>query len=194
MQLRLARDLVTVKANSSTLHPATQGLLRSVDPAVRALRRAIDCGHAAKEGPNWTAQPAPPPSPRSPLRRRHDREAVVTRGTTAAAAVLAFWRNSSCPRCPPARLHLVRRIKFTNFDCLLGPGNEEGWGAHQLQGKREDKKKASKRCVGDFASWMEAWNVYLAIRSSPLGATAHQLPGHNYTAFFFIPSDRVHKI
>ena len=63
--------------------------------------------------------------------------------------------------------HLVRRIKkgkFTNFNCLLGPGNEEGWGALQLQGKRKGEKKASKQWVGDLASWMEAWNVYLAIR------------------------------
>ena len=81
------------------LHPAAQGLLQSVDHAVPALRRAIDRGRAAKKGPNWTAQPAPPP----PL-RCHDKEAVVTGGTTATAAVLAVWRNSSCPRCPPARL------------------------------------------------------------------------------------------
>ena len=33
----------------------------------------------------------------------HDREAVVT-GGTIAAAVLAVWRNSLCPCCPPARL------------------------------------------------------------------------------------------
>eukprot|EP00731_Ephydatia_muelleri_P017297 Em0010g395a len=64
------------------LHPAAQGLLQSVDPAIPALRRAIDRGRAAKKGPNWTAQPAPP-------LRCHDQEAVVTGGTTATAAVLA---------------------------------------------------------------------------------------------------------
>ena len=79
------------------LHPAAQRPLKSADPAVRALRRAIDRGHDAKKGPNWTAQPAPPRPP--PLRRRQDREAVAITATVPAA-----WRNSSCPRCPPARL------------------------------------------------------------------------------------------
>ena len=86
---------------------------------------------------------------------------------------------SPLPTCAitPSK-HLVRRIKkgkFTNFDCLLGPGNEEGWGALQLQGRREGEKKASKRCVGDFASWMEAWNVYLAIRVQSAPRLAQQL-------------------
>ena len=87
-------------------HPAALGPLRSVDPAVPARRRAIDHGHAAKRGPNWTAHPAPPSPRPPPLRRRHDPEAVVIGGTTttAADAVLAVWRNFSCPRCPPARL------------------------------------------------------------------------------------------
>ena len=86
---------------------------------------------------------------------------------------------SPLPTCvfTPSK-HIVKRIKkgkFTNFDDLLGPGNEEGWGALQLQGKREDKKKASKWCVGDFASWMEAWNVYLAICVQSAPRLAQQL-------------------
>lgn len=69
----------------------------------------------------------------------------------------------------------IRKGKFIEFDCLLGPGVEEGPNALQVQGKRGRETKASKRHVVDFPSWMEAWNVFLAIRVLTAPQTAPQL-------------------
>ena len=52
---------------------------------------------------------------------------------------------------------------------------EEGPNALQVQGKRGRETKASKRHVVDFPSWMEAWNVFLAIWVQTAPQTAPQL-------------------
>ena len=70
---------------------------------------------------------------------------------------------SSCVTAP-AR-HLVRWIrqgKFVNFDKLLPPVLDEVFTVQK--GKRTGDKGLSKRRIEDFASWVEAWNIFLAIR------------------------------
>ena len=63
--------------------------------------------------------------------------------------------------------YLVRRIrrgKFVNFDELLGPAMGEGTGAILGQKKWEKEKGAGRRRVVDLATWLEAWNIFLAVR------------------------------
>ena len=70
---------------------------------------------------------------------------------------------SSCVTAPTR--HLVRRIrkgKFVKFDRLLPPVLDEVFTVQQ--GKRTGDKGLSKRHIGDFANWVEAWNIFLAIR------------------------------
>ena len=78
-----------------------------------------------------------------------------------------FWAPPfpSCTSTPAK--YMVRRIrrgKFVNFDKLLGPAMAEGTGAFLDQEKREKEKGAGRRRVVDLASWLEAWNVFLAVR------------------------------
>ena len=78
-----------------------------------------------------------------------------------------FWAPPF-PSCmsTPAK-YLVRRIqrgKFVNFDKLLGPALGEGSSAILGQEKREKDKGAGRRRVVDLATWLEAWNIFLAIR------------------------------
>ena len=61
----------------------------------------------------------------------------------------------------PAK-YLVRKIrqgKFIKLHKLLPPVLDKAL-TTQL-GKRSG---GSKRCIGDFASWMEAWCIFMAIR------------------------------
>ena len=81
---------------------------------------------------------------------------------------------SSCVTAP-AR-HLVRRIrkcKFVKFDRLLPPVLDEVFTVQQ--GKRTGDMGLSKRHIGDFASWVEAWNIFLAIRVQAFPHTALQM-------------------
>ena len=67
---------------------------------------------------------------------------------------------SSCVTAPAKYLvRKIRRGKFIKLDKLLPPVLDEAL-TKQL-GKRSG---GSKRCIGDFASWMEAWCIFMAIR------------------------------
>ena len=81
---------------------------------------------------------------------------------------------SSCVTAP-AR-HLVRRIrkgKFVKFDRLLPSVLDEVFTVQQ--GKRTGDKGLSKRHIRDFANWVEAWNIFLAIRVQAFPHTALQM-------------------
>eukprot|EP00731_Ephydatia_muelleri_P007628 Em0003g1876a len=109
-------------------------------------------------------------------RSRHGRHCSHRRRRSSSLEEFLVSPFPTCSATPAKYLvKKIRKGKFTNFDCLLGPGIEEGSNALQLQGKRVGETKASKRRVVDLSSWMEAWTVFLAIRVQTAPQTALQL-------------------
>ena len=83
------------------------------------------------------------------------------------------WASGESPfvSCAPPPLHwIIRKIwksKYVNFDYLLS-STDDIVAAHIPQippVARRPQKKIPKRVVADFPSWMEAWNVFLLIRT-----------------------------
>ena len=67
---------------------------------------------------------------------------------------------------------MVKKIsEYTDFDKLLSPTDDAGPG----QAVAPKKSRKAKRQVCDLQSWLEAWNIYLAIRIQTAPKTTLQL-------------------
>ena len=67
---------------------------------------------------------------------------------------------------------MVKKIsEYTDFDRLLSPTDDAGPG----QAVAPKKSRKAKRQVCDLQSWLEAWNIYLAIRIQTAPKTTLQL-------------------
>ena len=71
---------------------------------------------------------------------------------------------SSCVMAPAKYLiRKIRKGKFVKFDKLLTPVLDEVLTAQQGKCPGDDPRPR-KRHIGDFANWVEAWNIFMAIR------------------------------
>ena len=79
----------------------------------------------------------------------------------------------SCVSTPARRIvKKIKRGEYANFDRLLPP-TEDAVPGQAVAPKKS--RKASKRQVCDLPSWLEAWNIFLAIRVQMAPKTALQL-------------------
>ena len=101
-------------------------------------------------------------------RRTHSRSSrsssssSTSSSSTGPSAVSPFV---ACTATPPK--HLIRRIrlgKFIKFDKLLPVHDELVFGGRERLGTDNKRQRPAKRQVHDLASWLEAWNIFLAVR------------------------------
>ena len=99
-------------------------------------------------------------------RRRHRKySSSRSSGSSSDLGPLADSPFISCTATPPK--HLVRRIKqgkFIKFDKLLPAHDDPMFGGRERQGTSSKKQRPARRQVHDLASWLEAWNIFLAVR------------------------------
>ena len=84
---------------------------------------------------------------------------------------------TSCSATPAKYLiKRIRRGKFVAFDKLLLPVIDETLAVHAGQAAKRSRDSSSvKRRVIDLASWLEAWNIFLAVRLHVSPSSALQL-------------------
>ena len=81
--------------------------------------------------------------------------------------------------------HLICRIrlgKIVKFDKLLPVHDDLVFGGLERQGTVTKRQRPTRRQVHNLASWLEAWNIFLACTcpvSSSGGPPTGEIPGHN---------------
>ena len=81
----------------------------------------------------------------------------------------------SCSATPAKYLlKRIRRGKFVTFDKLLLPVLDETLAVGQAAKRTRDSRSAKRRVV-DLATWLEAWNIFLAVRRQVSPSSALQL-------------------
>ena len=81
----------------------------------------------------------------------------------------------SCSATPAKYLlKRIRRGKFVTFDKLLLPVLDETLVVGQAAKRTRDSRSAKRRVV-DLATWLEAWNIFLAVRLQVSPSSALQL-------------------
>ena len=81
----------------------------------------------------------------------------------------------SCSATPAKYLlKRIRRGKFVAFDKLLLPVLDETLAVGQAAKRTRDSRSAKRRVV-DLATWLEAWNIFLAVRLQVSPSSALQL-------------------
>ena len=106
-------------------------------------------------------------------RRRHHRR----RRRSSSLESFSDPPFTSCSATPAKYLiKRIRRGKFVAFDKLLLPVIDETLAVHAGQAaKRSRDYSSAKRRVIDLASWLEAWNIFLAVRLQVSPSSALQL-------------------
>ena len=111
-----------------------------------------------------------------PRHRRHRRTHSRSSRSSSSSSTSSSSSSSStgpsavspfvaCTAIPPK--HLIRRIrlgKFIKFDKLLPVHDELVFGGRERLGTGNKRQRPAKRQVHDLASWLEAWNIFLAVR------------------------------
>ena len=98
-----------------------------------------------------------------------DRVPLAARAAAAAAAALVHQQSPPSSRALLLRpsTSYIRRIrlgKFIKFDKLLPVHDELVFGGRERLGTDNKRQRPAKRQVHDLASWLEAWNIFLAVR------------------------------
>ncbi|KAL5510646.1 hypothetical protein EMCRGX_G006225 [Ephydatia muelleri] len=99
--------------------------------------------------------------------KRHHRHRSSSSSTSSTDSPLI-----SCVSTPARRMvKKIKRGEYTDFDTLLSPTDDAVPG----QAVAPKKSRKTKRQVCDLQSWLEAWNIYLAIRIQTAPKTTLQL-------------------
>ena len=162
---------------ASAQSPATLPATLPLTPMILRI------GSTAQHGWGWRSlrvrHPQPPPHKRchdsQPPPREHHRRSHRHRGTpwlSAAAcgpgSSFITWSTTPSPRL----LRRIRRGKYVDFAKLLTPLQVPAvfqqpplqWPAVNASKDAKSASKCPQCTVTDLVSWLEAWNIYLAVR------------------------------
>ena len=122
---------------------------------------------------------------KSRSKRHHRHRSSISSGSSTDSPLI------SCVSTPARRMvKKIKRGEYTDFDTLLSPTDD----AVPEQAVVPKKSRKTKRQVFDLQSWLEAWNIYLAIRIQTAPKPALQLVKkiRPSCASYFLPT-RLHR-
>ena len=133
-------------------------------------RRAHHTGSSSRSGSSSSSSSSDSSSSSRDRRRHHHR-----RRRSSSLEAFSDPLFISCSATPAKYLlKRIRRGKFVAFDKLLLPVLDETLAVGQAAKRTRDSRSAKRRVV-DLATWLEAWNIFLAVRLQVSPSSALQL-------------------